>query len=716
MGKQKSIGGLDELAKLYGIKPSNDGRNRASGGNGGPFRKQHENYSGERRNNNNRNNNYNAGRPNNQSRSNRNYNQNAPRNNDNRPATAPYNFIGLPEKCLPSPLDEYRTEFSGGDQKKIRQAFRAYLENHPHYDGSIELNIETLTPFFIGGNGVQSYAPTGEPIIPGSTVRGMMKNLFKILTLGAMRPGEDFHERHLYYRCIMTTRNGEPWENDLHALYSAQMTEGTTRKTKPGFLIKTKKGYAICPMLKNPERVLIREYEKEFKEHIDRNMRDVRVDWKGGVAYAISGCKSDRGRGPALFETKRDYDNYMDRANRTDKMFIGKQFVLKYPLASADWSQGHRIEIGDDVAQEYRDDKNRRGVNLLAFRQDKKGDRGGAINGKKLRELVPNAPKDIELIAPCYYLPDDQTGQVRSFGHGRHFRIAYDRSIGDAVPAALKNPVIDFADAVFGANMDGKPLWASRVFFEDAHLDGELKKDDKPRRSHPLVGPNPTSFQLYLKQTPGKPLVNWGDEKATLRGYKLYWHRGNIPWTASPAEEQMDAGKTADKQMTREMTPLHAGNHFVARIRFRDLTSVELGALLSVLHPNGEDSLCCKLGHGKSLGLGSVRITSRLFVENKEAYSRLFDDQGWNPADREADSATYIADFRGHVEKEKMVEAQKKVTEELCAMLRWENTSLPHWKEQTRPMQGDVSNDSVDIRYKKRAILPNVAAVIKASS
>lgn len=710
MGKGKSLGSLEELAAAYGLNKNDKERrpaNNNAGGNrqGGNNTRNHGGNRPEQRNNN-------GPRPNKPYHNDRS-NQNG---GNQRLATAPYNFVGLPESILPSPLDAYRDDFSGGDQKKIIKSFRKYLEENQNCDGCIKLEIETLTPLFIGGNGNRSFAPVNIPIIPGSTVRGMMKNLFKILTLGAMRPEEDFHERHLYYRCIMTTSRSEDWEVDLHKLYSSQMVSGTTRKTKPGFLIKTKHGYAVCPMLKNPERVLIREYEKKFKDRIQRNMRDVRVEWKGSVAYAISGCKSDRAKGHSLFETKQAYSDYMKTAEKKDKMSIGKQFVLEYPLANADWSLEHRIPIGDDVAQEYRDDKNRRGVNLLAERRDKADDKGGAITGEKLRNLIPKAPSDIELIAPCYYLPDDRSGQVRSFGHGRHFRIAYTRSIGDAVPGALKKDVIDFADAVFGANMKGKPLWASRVFFEDAQPIGTPKQDEKPSRTHPLVGPNPTSFQLYLRQQQGKPLTNWGSDKARIRGYKFYWHRNGAQWKATSAEEEMDRGKTADKQMTHEITPLHAGNHFSARIRFQNLTPVELGALLAVLHPNGEESLCCKLGHGKSLGLGSVRITSKLFVDDKESYRQLFGAHGWNKAEKETDSSQYLTAFHDYVNEKGYSAAWKTVADELGQMLRWENTSLPHWREQTQPMQGDVSSDNVDPRYKTRAMLPDVSAVIKASS
>lgn len=651
---------------------------------------------------------------------------------DAKLATAPYNFIPLPTGVLPSPLDKYRDVFMGDSQERTQEAFAEYMAHTETRDGYIELTIRTMTPVFIGGD-VKSFAPTGEPIIPGSTLRGMTKNLVKIVTLGAMRAEEDFHDRHLYFRCIMTTGKSEPWENDLKALYDAQMAEGKTRKTKPGFLVQTKNGYYIYPMLKNPERVLIREYEKAFGKTIGRDMKDVRVEWEGATAYAISGCKSPKAKGHALFETKNEYDVFMTSASESDKKNIGKQFVLKYPLADVDWNDNHRIHVSDDVVAEYRDDKNRRGVNLLNLRRE--DSKGGAIDKETLKHLMPNAPQEIEKISPCYYLPDEANG-AKSFGHGRHFRIAYERSIGDAVPN-MDSPVIDFADALFGANLSQKkqsgrrwkPLWASRVFFEDAHAVGDVKTAEKSERTHPLVGPNPTSFQLYLRQEDKKPLVNWDNPDAVIRGYKLYWHRPDANWKANGDELAQDKEKGKDgklhfkspeKQMTHEITPLAKNNIFTSRIRFRSLSDIELGALLTVFHPNNTNGsasgLTCKLGHAKSLGLGSVYITAKLFVEAPPDYACLFGENGWNEPAKETDDQPYMNVFNNYVKTEwpDMDGEQRHIRNILGKMLDWENTkTYPDWNERTAPMSGNVKTDNVDSRYVNRARLPEVNELVK---
>ena len=91
-------------------------------------------------------------------------------------ATAPYNFIALPKTVMPSALNTVVDVEA--DEKKRAAAYKEYILKKGKNSGIIDLDIKTLTPCFIGGNGEEFYGPTGEPILPGSTLRGMTKNIF----------------------------------------------------------------------------------------------------------------------------------------------------------------------------------------------------------------------------------------------------------------------------------------------------------------------------------------------------------------------------------------------------------------------------------------------------------------------------------------------------------------------------------------------------------
>ena len=78
-----------------------------------------------------------------------------------------------------------------------------------------------------------------------------------------------------------------------------------------------------------------------------------------------------------------------------------------------------------------------------------------------------------------------------------------------------------------------------------------------------------------------------------------------------------------DPQASVAVGAVKAGTAFSGRIRFENLSCVELGALLFSLElPTG----CChKLGMGKPLGLGSIQISTGLFLSDRaNRYKNLF--------------------------------------------------------------------------------------------
>lgn len=235
---------------------------------------------------------------------------------------------------------------------------------------------------------------------------------------------------------------------------------------------------------------------------------------------------------------------------------------------------------------------------------------------------------------------------------------------------------IDYADAVFGC----KELWASRLAFTDA-LPKEQIQMDKPGFPKILSSPKPTAVQLYLEQKHGADrLAHWDSEKVSIRGYKLYWHQKNgADWHGE---------KPKDGDDRRKIQPVKKGTKFFANIRFERLSKDELGALLKTLRING-DHLCCKIGKGKSLGLGSIEITSSLvLMDMKASYLNVFDEMGeWNRAESTADNAkiqNLITAFDNYV-KDREINYDKSI-EELRHMLDWNNTEIHGWKEEIEQM------------------------------
>ena len=615
-------------------------------------------------------------------------------NISSRQATAPYNFVSLPEKVLPAQFENV-------------EGFREHIGSEGNISGEILLDIEALTPLFIGGGGSKSFAPVGTPIIPGSSLRGMFKNIFKIVTCGAFRgrtssqkKGEDFNDEHIYFRCLMGVGR-YPWTKDLNKLYVSRMIHSAKGKdgklhpvknARPGFLIcTTDNRIFIAPSIyksdRKDDRILIREYEKKFRTTIpERNSSCVK--WDGTTAYIITGSQA---------RFKLLDENRYELLQGDEKKRAGKQFIRYTRLEYVDWSREHWFEVADDVLNSYRHDRNRRGVDLLKSKD--------ILNRADLERLTGKTLPDVKTLIPCHFLIEDE--QVTAFGHGQCFRIPYRQRIGDAVKIS-GNELIDFADAVFGRS----ELWSSRIYFEDAIAEefSELKE----ATAHPLMQPNPTSYQLYLKQEQSGKLTNWDSSNAQVRGYKFYWHNAAPDWHASESELELDRGKSADKRLTKEITPLAKGSRLAAKIRFKNLSAVELGAVMMMFDLHGLKDAAYKIGQGKPFGFGSVRITPKLYIESDAAYTKFFDAEGWqNPYSAE-NPAEYLAAFKDYLTARGLFETWRKVMAEVKKILDWSLTGRKDWSFKIKAMSGEVSQaGGVDERFKQRDPLPSIFEVVK---
>ena len=631
-------------------------------------------------------------------------------------ATAPYNFVSLPNKVLPAQFENV-------------EGFGEHIGTNGNLSGEISLKIETLTPLFIGGGqGSKSFAPVDTPIIPGSSLRGMFKNIFKIVTCGAFRgqtasqkKGEDFNDEHIYFRCLMKNNfaalGGYNWSDELHRTYVKRMVrEGTdkdgkkfiAKNARPGFLIRIKSSgqYVIAPSIHTSDRaedyIMIKTFQEKYGKVA---FRDSRIHWEGKIAYIVTG--NQWAKQPNRLLDKAAYKQFKDDLQALRKKLDagkitkddydkearkhGKQIIRFTDLDYIEPDREKWFAVPDEVLSSYRNDRNRGGVDLF---KDK------ALTRAELERRTGKDFPDVDTIIPCHFLTKkiaDNTFVVTAFGHGQCFRIPYENRIGDAVKIS-GNDAIDFADAVFGK----EKFWASRVYFEDAAPE---KFSELPTATaHLLMQPNPTSYQLYLKQG-GKELKHWDSDGAQVRGYKLYWHKTADDWHISPNE---------DKRLAKEMTPLAKGSKFTAKIRFKNLSAEELGALMMVFDLDGLKDSVYKIGMGKPFGFGSIRITPTLFVEGNDAYTALFDGDGWKNPCREKNPAEYLAAFRNYLAERKMDKAWQKVMDELKMILDWSSAERKGWSEHVKSMNGNVAKKGdVDERFIKRAPLPTIKSIFE---
>jgi len=220
-----------------------------------------------------------------------------------------------------------------------------------------------------------------------------------------------------------------------------------------------------------------------------------------------------------------------------------------------------------------------------------------------------------------------------------------------------------------------------------------------------LSSPKPTTFQHYLEQpegpqTPKNELCHW-NRNTPIRGHKMYWHKANAKWSE---------GKIMKDTQHTVITAIKTGSTFKGRIRFENLTEVELGALLFVLEL--KENLCHKIGMAKPLGLGSIKIKPSLKLidrhSEKGRYTSLFSTDQWHTAQNtEKDHKQYVQKFEKYI-CEKLGKNGTSLWEtermqELKEMLDWGKTTIPGWNNKT---------DYLPLaEFKNRKVLPRPSEV-----
>jgi len=624
-----------------------------------------------------------------------------------RRAWAPYNFIPLNETFVAAQHEAQPEIYSS-------PGFEVYRQDR--LTGFIQCKIEVKTPLYIRGvipetefkagkssRQFSSFFSPGQQVkIPGSSLRGMVRTLVEIVSWGKFL---HYNQYGLYYRGLADMSRLREEYNEFMK-YDSRTGEQGKYQVNAGYIKKQGYHYFIIPAVvdaanstfqKIPRKTAEEECRQRYKRHTFHFLAN-------GSCVVFSGDMPGK--------------NHDWRLQAPDK-------------------NAGPVEIPEEDVENYQADKNRAGLDLL----------GEA----KKKELVP-----------CFYVQwKDQQGKPRMFfGNTRMFRLPYEKELKDFVPEGLRDSSReDFAEAIFGA-VAGKKIIAGRVYFEEAiptHAATPAMLDEEVLEV--LGSPKPTTFQHYLVQD-GAELdeLNTYNADTIIRGYKQYWHRQadrlakdfllnrdileriwrqrrlaplpsthqeqtrdsrkikiiDFPKLTDPAWRKAigDAIKEDDKCQNTVVRPLPAGSEFIARIRFENLTPEELGALLFGLDLPAP---CChKLGMGKSLGLGSIKITPILYLSQRkdQRYKSLAAE--WINATAAEDHLAYKKAFADYIlehidpgEKAGVSDLwQTYRLKQLAKILNWQENEAPQraksWVTKTDYMRIEPKPN----QFKDRKVLP----------
>ena len=656
-------------------------------------------------------------------------------------AVAPYNFVPLPEKMVAAqpPLDH-----------------DSYRPGPVGFTGWIECDLETCSPTYIRGMLTEKqFAEFGQagpdkltdeqkramagffglekdvPLIPGSSLRGLIRQIVEIAGHGRMRyvsPTPTFTFRAVAAQADDPLR--EPYREIVGA-FARNVRAGILQRKGDEWWIQPTSLPSSLNLSEKGAFLKIKERDipvQTLPGLYRLTSPDYRPSWHD-VSFDVENRRGNRGPYTAVTrigsrEANYRYEgvlvcsgNMMETGDKTNRK--------NHALILAKDSRARAVQIDPQAVQDYRD-------GLTPFQDELE-----AWGGKGWGCLKDGAP--------VFYVAEGSV--VRYFGHSPNFRIPARLNLPgetraanprDFVPAHLReNSDPDLADAIFGwveEQEKGKVIGpekqrAGRVFFSDARFieaAGGLWFKEEPIVPHVLSGPKPTTFQHYLVQD-GRAgqnghhpdnkvaLAHYGTPPAEtqIRGFKLYWHKGNKPEIEATATERQHP-----KQLT-QIKPVQTGVRFRFKVHFENLRPEELGLLWWALALPGEPGKQYrhKLGMGKPLGMGSVALTPHLFITDRIArYQTLLAGETWQEAAQPADAQPYLEALDRYLLQEQGLGARlQSVTQleriqMLLTMLEWRE-GTPEWLAKTRYMEIEHGPKKVN-EYKERPVLPDPSAVI----
>lgn len=488
--------------------------------------------------------------------------------------TSPYNFAPIASKVYaPEWADRVSHDipFSDGE------------------DGVIDVTLENVSPLFTRNGSVtkdetfSSHINTPEGklyFIPGSTLKGMLRNLVSIMSFGKMQEGRDYKNRSFGWRDV-SRQLGREKANEYQAAIA---------RSKPGWLRKEKNdNYSFTPC--------VGEYGK------------LQMVWIALKYPSYATAKSMYEANEALgWFPDYEQDGLRYKVVCTGKM-DGKKHELLYPAET-----GMPIDVKKETIAAF----------LSVY--------------EHTPDFMPAKKGD-----PCWksMLDDGQPIPVfrtvlkdgrEVIGMGRMFKLPYAHDVKDMVAAQQDETAQkDLAETLFGT-IQGQAL-KGRVHVGHAFMPRTLQDSELlPLRTENLGSPRASFFPLYLQQSREHGSYQNYDDAKGIAGRKLYRIHKNGNTSTLPKNENENVGTS--------FRPLPSLQTFHLQIAVHNVRKMELGALLAALTLNGTDGLFHNLGMAKSLGYGKVKVTEvkldqrfryavKDYIQEYEAEMTLFAKKPW---------------------------------------------------------------------------------------
>ncbi|MDY2729017.1 MAG: TIGR03986 family CRISPR-associated RAMP protein [Clostridium sp.] len=560
-------------------------------------------------------------------------------------SVAPYNFVPLPDRAK-------------SIAKKIEELQNHEEINDKKYSGYIEYEIDNKTPLIVGkeknGSAINFFKNSeGKYAIPGSTIRGLLRNNTAILSFSNI--SDDIEDGRHYYRSFGIDKLREDYINKLEIDSKTINGESVLmpHKIETGYIYKKSEDeYVLVPfkkindysylvikeqylrklaprdlsinymytekildLINNKEKYFLTAHEKTLSELEQKKIKQNKEKCKREFLKSI--YKKNR------FQLSSEPLSISYETN-------GKRIVTKIGHPNKYKNKGYLLTSGyiakklvhyiipkeedNDVAEisfkrgtpEYSDIEYYNNDLLVTKKASIKNGKI-VLNGNYSYYGLPDKIGK-EHGKPIFY---GKSNNSHYFGFTPYLRIPYDNKIKDGINESYKMAEgYSYVDKLFGfANKDES--YKGLLNFEDCIC---VSKGEPKIRNYKIIlaEPHSTSYNLYLKQygdnvtkQDKKKIINYNDD-FEIRGIKQYW-----------LKDYITESEGAKSTVVSKVNAMDENNKFKGRINFSNLSKEELGLILWALKvdSNAHDNI----GMGKPYGFGHIIIDNiNLKLENLE--------------------------------------------------------------------------------------------------
>ena len=482
--------------------------------------------------------------------------------------TAPYNFVPLNKHVyLPDWADQISHDIPFEDGE----------------DGYIEVTWENVSPLCIrdastGDDGYSMHVKQSDGsrlyFLPGSSLRGMLRNTLNILAFGKM---EQYDNRFFGYRIFDTNKS-------LGKKYQKEMA-----KVKFGWLHKDESEddkYVLYPCIDGFDKIRIEDVSKWYPGYDEK-----KTSWeRNNFIQRQSGCYFPK------------YEKYED--DKTYCIFATGQMLGKeHELLISQPDKDHPISLGKKTIDSF----------FAVYEPSPYFD--------EYQKLL----KEGTDIPVSYISVSDGQGKngIAAMGMGRMFRYPYKYDVSSLIEKEqpeCQSGKRDLCETIFGW-IGNENSAKGRVQICNALMANTIQENELEEIVGVLGTPKASFYPLYLKQSaPG--YQTYESDDACIAGRKRYRIHDGGSVTELPKGN-------GNGNVTSILKFLPRNCKFKMRINVHNLRRVEIGALLSAITFHKTQGVYHNIGSAKGFGYGKLKCANLklhgLNSDKEEHYLKAFE-------------------------------------------------------------------------------------------